>query len=97
MVKRKRVTTTPEPVLLKNLFAPRDVKGEERVLFEFLAMGIDDEDISYLNMSYRNLSRMICKYVNPYLFNILKIKCSRFLSFIYYSGLVVKRHSLGGL
>ena len=55
MVKRKRVTTTPEPVLLKNLFAPRDVKREERVLFEFLAMGIDDEDISYLNMSYRNL------------------------------------------
>ena len=55
MVKRKRVTTTPVPGPLKKLFAPRDVKGEQIVLHEFLAMGIDVENISYLNQSNRNL------------------------------------------
>ena len=55
VVKRMRETTTPEPVAPRKLFAPRVIMEEMTVFYEFLAKGIDAEDISYFNKSYQNL------------------------------------------
>jgi len=55
MVKRVRETTTPEPVAPRKMFAPRDILEEMTVFYEFLATGIDAEDISYFNKSYEGL------------------------------------------
>lgn len=37
------------------MFAPRDILEEMTVFYEFLATGIDAEDISYFNKSYEGL------------------------------------------
>lgn len=54
--KRIRDSTTPDPVLpIKKTFAPRDMIEEMSYFYEFLAKGIDAEDISYFHKSYENL------------------------------------------
>lgn len=55
-VKRVRDTTTPEPVVpSRKTFPPRDMREEMSFFYEFLAKGIDAEDISYFHKSYEAL------------------------------------------
>lgn len=54
--KRTRDTTTPEPVVpARKAFATRDMMEEMSLFYEFLAKGIDAEDISYFHKSYEAL------------------------------------------
>lgn len=54
-VKRNR-DTTPEPVLsARKSFPARDMMDEMSIFYEFLAKGIDSEDISYFHKSYEAL------------------------------------------
>lgn len=55
-VKRIRDSTTPDTILpMKKTFPARDMIDEMSYFYEFLAKGIDAEDISYFHKSYESL------------------------------------------
>lgn len=55
MEKRVRKVETPEPILATKTFPPRDIMEEMSIFYDFLAKGIDKEDIAYLQKSYELL------------------------------------------
>lgn len=53
--KRVRKAETPEPILATKTYPPRDIMEEMNIFYDFLAKGIDKEDIAYLQKSYELL------------------------------------------
>jgi len=53
--KRVHKAESPEPILATKTFPPRDIMEEMNIFYDFLAKGIDKEDIAYLKKSYELL------------------------------------------
>ena len=50
-----RKAETPEPILAAKSYTARDIMEEMNIFYDFLAKGIDKEDIAYLQKSYELL------------------------------------------
>jgi len=46
---------TPEPVIPRRTYPPRDLAEESLIFYDFLAKGVDEEDISFFHKSYEHL------------------------------------------
>lgn len=63
---------TPEPELPKKKFQARDLTEEMTIFYDFLAKGIDAEDISFFHKSYEGLLSQEALQVSVFLFGFPK-------------------------